>query len=552
MTDVNNNNKEEPEKEAPEQEDFAQLFEESLKQPKVGQFIKGKVVNVTGDSVMVDIGYKAEGVVPIREFLDKDGNPVVEVGQEISVMVVRWEDEKGYVALSKSRADELKTFDELEEAGRRNAKVKGRITRAVNGGFYVDIKGVTAFLPNSQVDLKPVKDPASVEGKEFEFRVIKFSRPKQNVIVSRRVILEEERDTKRKATLERIKEGDEVEGVVKNVTDYGAFMDLGGVDGLVHLSDMSWGKVTNPSQIVKIGDRVKVKVLKYDQAANKISLGMKQVMPDPWASVKDKYPAGSKVEGRVTSVAEYGAFVEMEPGLEGLVHISEMSWTKVKHPSQKLKSGDRVTVMVLDADPQTRRISLGLKQIEANPWDELAEKYPKGSVVKGVVKNITDFGVFIGITEGVDGLIHISDISWKKVKHPSEVFTKGQEVSATVLNVDRNSQRFSLSTKVLEKNPWAGAAERYKPGMTVKGRVTGLADFGAFVAIEEGLEGLVHVSELQRAKKKGVDIKVGALVEVEVLNVNTDDKKIGLSIRSSSAPSASGGRTDDGEGETKE
>lgn len=546
MTDVNNNNKEESEKEAPEQEDFAQLFEESLKQPKVGQFIKGKVVNVTSDSVMVDIGYKAEGIVPIREFLDKDGKPVVEVGQELSVMVVRWEDEKGYVMLSKSRADELKTFDELEDAGRTNAKVKGRITRAVNGGFYVDIKGVTAFLPNSQVDLKPVKDPASVEGKEFEFRVIKFSRPKQNVIVSRRVILEEERDTKRKETLARIKEGDEVEGVVKNVTDYGAFMDLGGVDGLVHLSDMSWGKVTNPSQIVKLGDRVKVKVLKYDQAANKISLGMKQVMPDPWASVKEKYPAGVKVDGRVTSVAEYGAFVELEPGLEGLVHISEMSWTKVKHPSQKFKSGDRVTVMVLDADPQTRRISLGLKQIEANPWDELAEKYPKGTVVKGVVKNITDFGVFVGITEGVDGLIHISDISWKKVKHPSEVFTKGQEVSAAVLNVDRNSQRFSLSTKILEKNPWAGAAERYKPGMIVKGRVTGLADFGAFVEIEEGLEGLVHVSELNRAKKKGVDIKVGAPIEVEVLNVNTDDKKIGLSIRSSVG---SGGVA---EGESKE
>jgi len=510
---------------------FEELFESKLQERQEGDIIKGKVVQITQDSVMVDIGYKSEGQVPLKEFLDKDGKPTVKVGDDITVMLHRCEDESGYMGLSKAKADQIQVWDKITEAGDTGKPVAGSITQRIKGGFYVDIDGITAFLPGSQVDLKPVRNPDSLIGETFTFRVLKYNRRKNNVIVSRRSLLEEEREVLKKTTLSVIREGNLVEGTVKNITDYGAFIDLGGVDGLVHLTDLSWGKVTHPSQILKLGDKVTVKILGYNKEDGKISLGLKQTKQDPWQTVVSRYPVGSKITGKVVNITDYGAFVELEDGLEGLVHISEMSWTKLKHPSQKVQAGDNVEVMVLDVDPSAKRISLGLKQVEPNPWDDASARYPKGNRVKGVIKNITDFGVFVGIEEGIDGLVHVSDLTWKKVKHPSEFVKKGQQVEAVVLNIDSANRRFSLSMKLLEKNPWEGVEGRYKPGMIVDGKVTSVADFGAFVELEEGLEGLVHVSELNRGKKKGSDIQPGDTVEVEVLNVDPEDNKIGLSIR---------------------
>ncbi|MEK7773005.1 MAG: 30S ribosomal protein S1, partial [Deltaproteobacteria bacterium] len=496
-----------------------------------GDIIKGKVVQITQDSVMVDIGYKSEGHVPLKEFLDKEGKPTIKVGDDITVMLHRCEDESGYMGISKAKADQIKVWDKITEAGDTGKPLAGTITQRIKGGFYVDIDGITAFLPGSQVDLKPVRNPDGLIGETYTFRVLKYNRRKNNVIVSRRSLLEEEREELKKTTLSVIQEGNLVEGMVKNITDYGAFIDLGGVDGLVHLTDLSWGKVTHPSQILKLGDKVTVKILKYNKEDGKISLGLKQTKQDPWQTVASTCPVGSKIKGKVVNITDYGAFVELEDGLEGLVHISEMSWTKLKHPSQKVQIGDNVEVMVLDVDPSAKRISLGLKQVEANPWDDASARYPKGTRVKGVIKNVTDFGVFVGIEEGIDGLVHVSDLTWRKVKHPSELVKKGQQVEAVVLNIDSANRRFSLSMKLLEKNPWEGVEERYKPGMIVDGKVTSVADFGAFVELEEGLEGLVHVSELNRGKKKGSDIQPGDIVEVEVLNVDPEDNKIGLSIR---------------------
>ncbi|MDH4227383.1 MAG: 30S ribosomal protein S1 [Deltaproteobacteria bacterium] len=511
--------------------EFEALLEKSMKEPHAGELVKGTVVKITSDSVIVDVGYRAEGIVPIAEFTGADGKVEVKEGQEVTVLILRWDDDRGYIILSKGKADQLHVWDDLILVHDNKTPVDGKIDKKVNGGFHVSVMGVTAFLPSSQVDLKPVKSPDELVGKSFKFRVIKYNRKKNNLIISRRVILEEERDALRGVTLSKIEEGKAVEGVVKNITDYGAFVDLGGIDGLVHLSDMSWGKVTHPSQVVKVGDAVKVKILKYDAETKKISLGMKQLTSDPWLSVADRYKPQARIKGRVVNLTDYGAFVEIEPGLEGLVHISEMSWTKLRHPSQKVKPGDMVDAMILDVDPVNKRISLGLKQVEANPWDSIEERYPKGTKIKGTVKNITDFGVFIGVEEGIDGLVHVSDMSWKKVKHPSELFKRGQEVEAVVVNVDKAAQRFSLSTRLTENDPWAGVAGRFSPGNIVEGRVSSTADFGAFIEIESGVEGLIHVSELNRSKQKGSGIKAGDKVEVEILNVNPDDRKIGLSLR---------------------
>ena len=394
------------------------------------------------------------------------------------------------------------------------------------------LKGVTAFLPSSQVDLKPVRNPDKFIGMSFDFKVLKYNKRKLNVIVSRRVILEVEREKQRAITLEKLEEGAVIEGMVKNITDYGAFIDLGGIDGLVHLTDLSWGKVTHPSQILAVGDTVTVKVLKFNKEEGKISLGIKQTKSDPWETVANELEPGSKVSGRVVNITDYGAFVEIEEGLEGLVHISEMSWTKLRHPSQKLKLNDEIEVMILNVDMDQKRVSLGLKQVEPNPWDDVEQRHPPGSLVKGPVKNITSFGIFVGVDESIDGLVHISDLSWRKVKHPSEIFKKGDEVEAVVLKIDKDAKRLSLSTKELESNPWDGVQERYSPGIIVEGIVTSIADFGAFVQLEEGLEGLVHVSELNRGKKKGSEVGVKDKVEVEILNVDPQDNKIGLSIRS--------------------
>ncbi len=529
-----------------EESEFERMFDADIREFKEGDVVTGMVVEISGDAVVVDIGYKSEGIVSIKEFPLKEGKPDINVGDEIKVFIERREDENGFVVLSKTRADQLKLWDTIVDACDNNKVVEGTITNRVKGGFYVNIGGLNAFLPGSQVDLKPVRNPDGLIGQTFSFNILKYNRRKSNIIVSRRAILEKERDAARKITLEKLEEGAILEGVVKNITDYGAFVDLGGIDGLVHLTDMSWGKVSHPTQFLKIGDTVTVKVLRYDKEDNKISLGIKQTKPDPWQTVTEKYPVGSRVNGRVVNLTDYGAFVELEEGLEGLVHISEMSWTKIRHPSQKVKVGDEVMVQVLNVDPSSRRISLGIKQVEPNPWDGAAERYPKGSRVKGVVKNITDFGVFLGVEEGIDGLVHISDLSWRKVKHPSEIFKKGQEAEAIVLHIDSVNRRFSLSTKLLEKNPWEGVEERYKPGTIVEGKITGIADFGAFVLLEEGLEGLIHVSEISRTGQGGPGISVGDTVVVEVLNVDARDNKIGLSLKEvKSRASVEEGKTPD-------
>lgn len=512
--------------------DFAELFEGKLTEPKDGDIIKGKIIQVSNDYVMIDIGYKSEGLVPIREFLDESGKPTVKVGDEIKVLIERREDDKGYIVLSKAKADQLKIWDVIIESHDTGRPVDGTITQRVKGGFYVDIAGVTCFLPGSQVDLKPVRNQDKLVGQTYQFKVLKYNRRKSNVIVSRRALLESAREELKKITLEQVEEGIVLNGIVKNITDYGAFIDLGGIDGLVHLTDLSWGKAAHPSQVVKVGDAVSVKVLKFNKEDGKISLGLKQTKQDPWQGAAERYPQGMRLAGKVVNITEYGAFIELEPGFEGLVHISEMSWSKLKHPSQKVKPGEVVQVVVLDIDASAKRVSLGMKQIEANPWDEVGKKYPKGTRIKGVVRNITDFGVFIGVEEGIDGLVHVSDLSWKKIKHPSEIVKKGQEMEAVVVNIDALARRFSLSVKALEKNPWDGVSERYKPGMTVEGKVTSVAEFGAFVELEIGLEGLVHISELSRAKMKGSGLAPGDVVEVEILNVDPEDNKIGLSIRS--------------------
>ena len=511
--------------------EFERLFTAGIKSFKEGEVIKGTVIEISKDAVMIDVGYKSEGVVSAKEFLGPDGKLAIKEGDEVSVLLEKREDDNGYVRLSKLKADQFKIWDALIEAHDKGETLNGRVTQRIKGGFYVDINGIVCFLPGSQVDLKPVRNPEAIIGESFDFIVLKHNRRKNNVIVSRRAILEKERESLRKVTMEKIEEGSLLEGLVKNITDYGAFVDLGGIDGLVHLTDLSWGKVSHPSQVLNIGDTVTVKVLKFNKEDSKISLGLKQAKPDPWLTVTEKYPLNTKVTGRVVNITDYGAFIELEEGLEGLVHISEMSWTKIKHPSQKLKVDDSVEVMILDIDAANKRISLGIKQVEANPWDGAEQRYPKGTVIEGVIKNITDFGIFVGVEEGIDGLVHISDLTWKKVKHPTDLFKKGQEVTAEVLNIDAEKKRFSLSTKQLEKNPWEGVQERYTPGMIVEGRITSVADFGAFVELEEGLEGLVHISELNLGKKKGSEPKCGDLVEVEVLNVDSDDNKIGLSIR---------------------
>ncbi|MBE9531597.1 MAG: 30S ribosomal protein S1 [Proteobacteria bacterium] len=510
---------------------FEELFEGSVKNIKEGEVVKGTVVHITKENVVIDIGYKTEGHVSVREFFDEAGVLTVGVGDEVSVLFEKGEDDSGNLVLSKNKADQMKVWDDIVIAAEEDQTIHGTIVQRVKGGFYVDIEGVTAFLPSSQVDLKPVRNPDKLIGTSYDFKVLKYNKRKLNVIVSRRVILEVDREKLRKITLEKLEEGAIVDGMVKNITDYGAFIDLGGIDGLVHLTDLSWGKVTHPTQILNVGDTVSVKILKFNKEEGKISLGMKQTKSDPWETVAKDLTAGSRVNGKVVNITDYGAFVEIEEGLEGLVHISEMSWTKLRHPSQKLKLGDEIEVMILSIDMEQKRISLGLKQVEPNPWDDVEQRHPPGSHVKGPVKNITSFGIFIGVDDSIDGLVHISDLSWKKVKHPSEIFKKGDEVEAVVVKIDKDSRRLSLSTKELEANPWDGVQERYTPGMIIEGSVTSIADFGAFVQLEHGLEGLVHVSELNRGKKKGDEIGVGDKVEVEVLNVDPEENKMGLSIR---------------------
>lgn len=514
--------------------EFAELFHDSLKQLQVGEVVKGVVVHINQDFVLVDVGYKSEGRIQIGEFLDENGQLTVKVGDEVKVLFERAENEHGYIVLSKKKAEAQVTWTKIEEAG-EGGIVEGKIVSKVKGGLNVDI-GIMAFLPASQVDIRPGGNLDKYIGQTGKFKVLKMNRKRGNVVLSRRVLMEEERETMKKDTLANLAEGQILEGIVKNITDYGAFVDLGGLDGLLHITDMSWGRLSHPSEVIKVGDKINVKVLKYDSAKGKISLGLKQTIPDPWLSVGEKYQVGMRVRGKVVSLADYGAFISLEEGIEGLVHVSEMSWTRrLRHPSDILKVGDEVEAVVLGVDGGNRRISLGIKQTEVNPWSVIGEKYPVGTKIQGQIKNITDFGMFIGIEEGIDGLVHVSDISWtKRIKHPGELFAKGQSVQAVVLNIDVENERLSLGIKQLTPDPWSVIPEKYRPGTRVKGKVSSVTDFGVFLEIEEGIEGLVHVSELSQEKlptAKGF-ANVGDELEAVVLNVDTVDRKIGLSIKS--------------------
>lgn len=515
-------------------DDFRRLFEESLRAVKPGEVVRGRVVGVGRDQVTVDIGYKSEGQIPISEFTTRDGEVTVHEGDEIDVFFDADEGEHGGILLSRSKAEQAKVWRDIEEAFQDNGTIEGHIVGKVKGGLKVDV-GVAAFLPGSHADIRPARNLDRFIGQRGHFAVLKFNRARGNVVVSRRAVMERERAQLKQETLKVLEEGVILEGIVKNITDYGAFVDLGGIDGLLHVTDMSWGRVNKPADVVNVGDRVRVVVLKYDPERGRVSLGMKQIMPDPWASVAERYPIGARVRGKVVSLADYGAFVELEAGIEGLVHVSEMSWTKrVTHPSKILEVAQEVDVVVLDVDTANRRISLGLKQAEPNPWEMVRLNHPVGSHIKGQVKNITDFGVFIGVEEGIDGLVHVSDLHWtRKVRHPSEMFQKGDEVEAVVLGIDVDNERISLGVKQISEDPWQSMHQRYPVGVKVKGKVTSVTDFGVFMEVEEGIEGLIHVSQLstERVEKPQTMFAGGQEIEAEVTAVDARDRKIALSIK---------------------
>jgi small subunit ribosomal protein S1 len=449
-------------------------------------------------------------------------------------MVEWWDDEDERVLLSKDKAANIKIWESIKTSYDEEGTVKGTITNRVKGGFSVDI-GVPAFLPGSQADLRPIRNLDEMVGKEFDFKILKYNRKRSNIVLSRRAILEKELEEKRRTTLATIEEGKVIEGIVKNITEYGVFVDLGGVDGLLHITDISWGRVKHPSELFSIGDPITVKILNLDLENERVSLGMKQLTEDPWSMAAENYAVGSRVTGRVVSLTDYGAFIELEEGIEGLIHVSEMSWTrKIRHPSKVVSVGDEVEAIVLDIKPESRRISLGMKQVVPNPWDVISEKYPIGTTIEGKLKNITDFGLFIGIDEGIDGLVHISDISWtKRIKHPSELYKKGDVVQAIVLDIEKENERFSLGIKQLQADPWQSVVERYEVGKEITGTITNLTDFGIFVELEEGIEGLVHISEISKEKIKSPmeKFKVGDVITARVMNINTEERRIGLSIK---------------------
>jgi small subunit ribosomal protein S1 len=515
-------------------ESVMDMYEESFKRFAEGEVVTGRIISIDKDLVLIDIGYKSEGQVRIQEFLDENGNISAKVGDTIEVMVEWWDDEDERVLLSKDKAANIKIWESIKTSYDEEGTVKGTITNRVKGGFSVDI-GVPAFLPGSQADLRPIRNLDEMVGKEFDFKILKYNRKRSNIVLSRRAILENELTEKRTATLATIEEGKVVEGTVKNITEYGVFVDLGGVDGLLHITDISWGRVKHPSELFSIGDPITVKILNLDLENERVSLGMKQLAEDPWSTAAEKYAVGSRVTGKVVSLTDYGAFIELEEGIEGLIHVSEMSWTrKIRHPSKVVSVGDKVEAVVLDIKPESRRISLGMKQVVPNPWDVISEKYPIGTTIEGKIKNITDFGLFIGIDEGIDGLVHISDISWtKRIKHPSELFKKGDVVQAIVLDIEKDNERFSLGIKQLQADPWKSVSERYEVGKEITGTITNLTDFGIFVELEEGIEGLIHISEISKDKIKTPmeKFKVGDVITARVMNINTEERRIGLSIK---------------------
>ena len=499
-----------------------------------GSVVRGTVVGVTERSVVIDFGFKSEGVVPIEEFQEAS-ELTVKRGDEVEVLIKSMESQEGVPILSRADAVRMRAWDELERAYREGRPVKGRIAERVKGGLRVDVDGVAAFLPGSQVDVRPIRNLESLRGQEVEARVIKLNRKRSNVVLSRKAILEQENEGKKGETLRNLEEGIIVEGQIKNLTDYGAFVDLGGIDGLLHVTDMSWGRLLNPGDMFKVGENVQVKVLKFDRERERVSLGFKQLLPDPWESVSERYPTGQRLRGKIASVTDYGAFIELEPGVEGLVHVSEMTWSKrMKHPSKIVNVGDAVEVEVLGVDPKNRRISLGMKQTQPNPWETLPERFHIGDRVRGRVRNLTDFGAFVEVEDGVDGLVHVSDISWnKRIKHPGEVLKKGQEIEAVITNIDTENRRLSLSIKDTEPSAWEKFINEHRPGDIVRGRVTRFANFGAFVELAEGLEGLCHVSELSddRVERPEDAAQVGQEMDFRILRIEPESKKIGLSHR---------------------
>ncbi len=514
---------------------FKSFFEDLMGQKGIREqsVVTGRVIEINDDWVTVDINYKAEGLIAVNEFKTPEGAITIKIGDMVDVYLESLDEEDGVLYLSKEKADLMKAWEEISKAVERDEVVSGQVVDRVKGGLAVDI-GVKAFLPGSQVDLRPVKNLDKLIGETFDFKIIKFNKKRGNIVLSRRVLLEQERESRRGETIERLHEGAILHGVVKNITDYGAFIDLGGIDGLLHITDMSYGRLQHPSEMFEVGQSVEVKVLKFDNETERVSLGYKQIRPDPWEEVEYKYPVGAIVRGKVVSIPDYGAFIELEDGIEGLVHISEMTWNKrVKNPSKLVNVGDVIEAKVLDIDVENKRISLGMKQLEANPWDVVEQQYPVGSIVKGVIRNITDFGIFVGIDEGIDGLVHVSDLSHsQRARHPADRFKKGDTVEARVLSIDKENERFSLGIKQLSEDPWYTVHSRYFLGQVIEGPVVHRTDFGVFVEIEEGVEGLVHVSELKAEDDNWQDAyPEGTKIRAEIIHIDAHDRKISLSER---------------------
>jgi small subunit ribosomal protein S1 len=531
-------------------ENFAALFEASLAEGDLGregEIVVGTVVQVGRDAVIVDIGGKSEGVIPRSEFAGTSGEITVKAGDKVDVFIESRENDDGLVTLSKEKADKMKVWDEISSACERDELIEGTISQRVKGGLSVTIRGgVKAFLPGSQVDLRPIRNLDKLIGQTYQFKVIKFNKKRGNIVLSRRVLLEKERDQQKTKTLETLEEGKVVRGVIKNITEYGAFVDLGGIDGLLHITDMSWGRVNHPSEIFQVGDEVTVRVLKYNPETERVSLGLKQTQEDPWSHAEEAFPPGKKIRGKVQSITDYGAFIELEPGVEGLIHVSEMSWTKkVKHPSKLLEVGQELECQVLEVDAKSKRISLGLKQLEPDPWSLFTEKYKPGDKISGKVRSITDYGVFIGIEEGVDGMVHKSDISWTaKVNNPSDMYKKGDDVDAIILSINHDEKKVSLGVKQLWDDPWPTIFNELPPGKAVTGKVMSIVDYGVFVHVRDGIEGFIAQSDLVLPKDDGgedKELRIGDPLDAEIANIDSQERRITLSMRKGETPPATPG-----------
>ena len=519
-------------------EQFIGLYDQSMRNLAEGEIVRGRVVAITNNSVVVDVGYKSEGLIPTAEFVNEDGKSTVAVGDDVEVLLEKTEDVEGHILLSYAKAARMRVWTDVENSFKEGRIIKGRVIDRIKGGLTVDV-GVRAFLPGSLADIKPVKNLESLRGRELEFKVISLDRRRNNIVLSRKAVLEKEYERRKGETLERLREGERLKGVVKNITDYGVFVDLGGIDGLLHITDISWGRVNHPSEHFNVGDEIEVIVLKFDRDSERVSLGYKQRGEDPWILVDKKYPVGARVHGKVVSLVDYGAFIELEEGVEGLVHVSEMSWTKkVVSPAKLLSVGQELDANVTELDLNQRRISLSLRQIERNPWEDLSHHFPVGSIIEGRVRNLTEFGAFVEITEEIDGLVHVSDMSWtKRIKHPSEVLKKGDTVRARITNIDADSQRVSLSIKEFLPNEWQEFVENNRVGDVVTGRVVNVTDFGLFIDIFDGLEGLAHISEIDfPGGKLENHHQVGKWVRARILRIEQDDKKVGLTLRGVTQP----------------